>query len=61
MLEEVTRKYDVDADINVTKTLYEPLKGFPLQTLEDFEEIESDYKKTERKKLVSTFPKPLYM
>ena len=54
MLQEVLRKCDV-GDVNSTKSLYEPLEGFPLQTLEEFVEMESDDKKIERKKLVSIF------
>lgn len=42
-------------ELNVTKILYEPLEGFPLKTVEDFEEMESDNKCDERKKLVSIF------
>nr|XP_012235077.1 PREDICTED: uncharacterized protein LOC105679575 [Linepithema humile] len=51
MLKEVIRMISEDGDNNATKTLYEPLEGFPMQRLEDFIEMESDNKKTERKKL----------
>lgn len=37
-----------------TQTLYESLDGFPLTTVGEFIEMESDEKKPDRKKLVSS-------
>lgn len=50
-----TLKNLIQHDANVNDNFYKPLDGFPLTTLKDFDEMESDAKASQRKKLVSTF------
>ncbi|XP_067203122.1 uncharacterized protein [Linepithema humile] len=50
-IKEMQAEVQIRGEVNVTKTFYEPLEGFPLKTVEEFEEMESDIKHNERKKL----------
>ncbi|XP_067204485.1 uncharacterized protein [Linepithema humile] len=50
-IKEMQAEVQIRGEVNVTKTFYEPLEGFPLKTVEEFEEMESDIKRNERKKL----------
>lgn len=54
-MEEILEKCLSIDDVNVNNTLYEPLQGFPLKTVKEFKEMESDANRSERKKLVSIF------
>ncbi|XP_067209573.1 uncharacterized protein [Linepithema humile] len=50
-MEEILEKCSSIDDVNVNNTLYKPLQGFPLKTVEEFKEMESDANRSERKKL----------
>ncbi|XP_067207806.1 uncharacterized protein [Linepithema humile] len=43
-IKEMQAEVQIRGEVNVTKTFYEPLEGFPLKTVEEFEEMESDIK-----------------
>lgn len=51
-LQEILDKisYKESDKLNVTKTFYETLHGYPLKTLDEFREMESDSKKKQAQK-----------
>lgn len=57
-LKEIKEKA-LDDDV-VIRTFYQSLDGYPLNTVEEFKEIEHESKKLERQKLVNTFMNPLH-
>ena len=61
MIQKIMDNDAYNVDVNLTNTFYEGLEGFPLNTIEEFKELESDAKKDVRRKLVSLFPRLLSM
>lgn len=57
-MKEINDKVTVDT-VNTTSTFYEALEGFPLETIEQFHDFESESKENERNKLVNIALNPL--
>jgi hypothetical protein len=57
MIQKIMDRDVYDDGVNLKSTFYEGLEGFPLSTIEEFKELESDVKKDVRRKLVSLFPR----
>lgn len=57
-MKEINDKVTVDT-VNTTSTFYEALEGFPLETIKQFHDFESESKENERNKLVNIALNPL--
>ncbi|XP_039313256.1 uncharacterized protein LOC105207195 isoform X2 [Solenopsis invicta] len=51
MIQKIMDSDAYNVDVNLRNTFYEGLEGFPLNTIEEFKELESDAKKDVRRKL----------
>ncbi|XP_024883789.1 uncharacterized protein LOC112462309 [Temnothorax curvispinosus] len=52
IMEKIVENDNVHVDgVNLRNTFYEGLEGFPMSTVEEFKELESDAKKNDRRKL----------
>ncbi|XP_071581639.1 uncharacterized protein [Temnothorax nylanderi] len=52
IMEKIVENDNVHVDgVNLKNTFYEGLEGFPMSTVEEFKELESDAKKNDRRKL----------
>lgn len=51
--EEVSKRMSAGMNENFSATLFAPVEGFPLTTVENFEDMETDARAEDRKRLVS--------